>query len=99
MECLELEEKTEPAEEDPSSVDAEDSGYQPIEFHLIADPDEKEALIEELEKESNEEEEIVENETPPVEEIVEEEEEKQPEEVEERVENPYNIVEEEVAPQ
>lgn len=96
-EGLELEEKTEPTDENPSSAEAnaEESEYQPIEFHLIADPDEKEALIKQLEKESTEDGETAENETPTVEEVAEEEEEKQPEE-EEPIENLDKIVEEEL---
>ncbi|KAK4004485.1 hypothetical protein OUZ56_006218 [Daphnia magna] len=96
-EGLELEEKTEPTDENPSSAEAnaEESEYQPIEFHLIADPDEKEALIKQLEKESTEDGETGENETPTVEEVAEEEEEKQQEE-EEPIENLDKIVEEEL---
>ncbi|KAI9561370.1 hypothetical protein GHT06_012327 [Daphnia sinensis] len=97
-EGLELEEKTESTDENPSSAEAnaEESEYQPIEFHLIADPDEKEALIKQLEKESGEDEETTENETPAVEEVVEEEVEKQPEE-EEPIENLDKVVEDELA--
>ncbi|XP_059350601.1 thioredoxin domain-containing protein 3-like isoform X1 [Daphnia carinata] len=98
VEGLELEEKTEHTDDTPCSAEAnaEESEYQPIEFHLIADPDEKEALIKQLEKESGEEEETAENETPAVEEVAEEEVEKQPEE-EEPTENLEQIVEDELA--
>jgi hypothetical protein len=91
IEGIELEEKPDNSDENAAAeVTDEESDYQPIEFHLISDPDEKEALIKQLEKESAEEggeEEQVESET--VEEAAEEEEEKQPEEPEEvPVENP-----------
>ena len=86
IEGIELEEKPEHSDENPTGTEVtdEESDYQPIEFHLISDPDEKEALIKQLEKESSGEEEG-EEETAAVEEAVEEEEEKQPEE--EPVEN------------
>lgn len=100
IEGIELEEKPEHSDENPSNgteVTDEESDYQPIEFHLISDTDEKEALIRQLEKESLEKEgeEETENETPVVEEAAAEEEEKQEEEQEEEpVENAEdNVVE------
>lgn len=82
IEGIELEEKPDNSDENAAAeITDEESDYQPIEFHLISDPDEKEALIKQLEKESADE--GGEEEVETVEEAVEEEEEKQPEEPEE----------------